>query len=96
MFIQSFVLQAKCYLGYLGPRHTEMASKTNKQRNGERERISEKVTIELQDWHPTPRSDVNCPNYQDAAPLRLDTTWSDLPKLAPNVGGPKVRFTSLV
>jgi len=73
-----------------------MASKPNKQKNGERGRISDKVTIELQDWHPTPRSNVNCSNYYDAAPLRLNITWpADLPKLVPDVGAPRVRLTSL-
>jgi hypothetical protein len=57
-------------------------------------RISANVTIELQDRHPTPRSDVNCTNYYDVAPL--DTMWPDQPLLAPEVGILRVRLTSLV
>jgi hypothetical protein len=40
--------------------------------------LSYNVTIELQDWHPTPCRDMNCANNYDVAPLDI----ADMPLLA--------------
>jgi len=55
-------------------------------------RISANVTIELENWHPTPRRDVNRSNYYDVA--ALDTAWPNVPQLLA-IGSLGVQLTTL-